>query len=167
MYLTRSRTPDTVVNDVEGVVNDINNVDVNKTFSFPINVNKQFNLASANVVCSPLPDVSLSADAAVNATGAVTLGVVTFSLSAGLNADLGAQLTLKATTSGSIFDSGDIQLFSAGIPGLDIPEYVYVNICSWYGSDMAMTVSSNLVRPSQSTVAPRLTSVLSSTLSSV
>jgi hypothetical protein len=130
-----------VVHDVEGVVNDINNIDVNKTFSFPVNVNKQFNLVSANVVCAPLPDVSLSADAAVNATGAVSLGVVaagtiipvdvsTFSLSAGLNADLGAQLTFKATTSGSIFDSGEIQLFSAGIPGLDIPECVDIYKCS-------------------------------------
>jgi len=131
-----NKVKDTVanaINKVEETAEDLNNVDVNKTLSVPLNFDKSANLASANLDCQPLPPISLSADVKVGAHGAVTLGVVvagtiipinvdTFTLSAGLNADLTGDLKLKATSSGSLFDSGDVQLFSAGLPGLDIPD---------------------------------------------
>jgi hypothetical protein len=111
-------------------------VGINKTDTLPpIKVNKSFNLATANVNCGDLGTIKLSADVAVDSTANVAIGVVaggtiippklkTFSISGGLTADLGGTLKLTADATGAPFDTGKIQIFTIGIPGLDIPEYV-------------------------------------------
>jgi hypothetical protein len=119
----------------------LNHVDGSKSVSIPLNVDKTVNIATANLTCkSPLPPVSISAGVTIGAHGSMDLAVViagtlvppdvtTFSLSAGLNAELTGRLTLKATSSGSLFDSGEVELFNDGLPALSIPECVH-RFCS-------------------------------------
>jgi hypothetical protein len=119
---------------------DANDVNVNQTTIIPISLNRSFNLATANTACGDLGDIKASADVSINTNASVTLGVVaggtlvppqltSFSLSGGLNADLGGTLKLVADASGAPIDTGKIQIFSIGIPGLDIPEYVKAVQC--------------------------------------
>ncbi|KAJ6472874.1 hypothetical protein C8R47DRAFT_987651 [Mycena vitilis] len=98
---------------------------------------KTVSLFEQSLDCPPiiLTHFFLAAEASVNvdatAHAVVTVGVAAsgtivppkitdFSLLASLTADLTGQLQLKAELSGTL-DSGNIQLFQAGIPGLDFP----------------------------------------------
>ncbi|KAH9475749.1 hypothetical protein JR316_0011308 [Psilocybe cubensis] len=119
---------------VTGAVNDISslndfNVDKSTTLS-PVDVDKTFNLLDKSISCPPV-DASVKVDADTKAHAVASIGVAatgtilppevtSFSLIAGLNADLDGTIDLQATASGTL-DSGKIQLFEVGIPGLDFP----------------------------------------------
>lgn len=89
----------------------------------PIDVDKTFNLVTANADCGNLGDIELKVDAAVKAHADVSLGVVaagtiippkvsTFSLQAGLNADINGDITVGASASVSLI----ISLLMTDIP---------------------------------------------------
>ncbi|TFY68021.1 hypothetical protein EVG20_g3724 [Dentipellis fragilis] len=95
-----------------------------------VDVNKQANVLNANVDC---PDfkASLQASMDTKAHAQISLGVVAagtaippklteFGILVGLTGDIDATLTVNASAEGS-FDSGAIPIFSAGVPGLEIP----------------------------------------------
>ncbi|EPQ61342.1 hypothetical protein GLOTRDRAFT_54265 [Gloeophyllum trabeum ATCC 11539] len=97
----------------------------------PINVNKDFNLGSSSVSCKGF-DATFAADIDTSFNADVTYGVVaagtiippkisSFMLFANFDADIDGKLNLQASASG-ILDTGKVELFSVGIPGLDIPK---------------------------------------------
>jgi len=133
-----SDTASNAAGAIKGAANDANNVSVNKQTTLPpIDVQKSFPIVEADVQCGALGDIKLSVDADVKAHADVTIGVVaggtlvppkfdTFSLTSGLSGSLEGALKFKAGASGAPLDTGNIQLFTVGIPGLDIPDILEV-----------------------------------------
>jgi hypothetical protein len=120
---------------LSAAVNDVN-INKNKQLA-PIDVDKSFNIATADIDCDNIGKVQFKVDADIKAHAAVSLGVVaagtiippkvtTFSLTSGLNANVNGDITFAASASGSPVDTGEIQLFSVGIPGLDIPDVLQI-----------------------------------------
>lgn len=89
----------------------VNNVNVDKKKTLPhISVEKSFNLVNVQSDCGKIGDISLKVDVDVDAQADVSLGIVaagtiippkvkTFSLQAGLNADLKGDITVAASAS--------------------------------------------------------------------
>ncbi|TDL21134.1 hypothetical protein BD410DRAFT_868623 [Rickenella mellea] len=125
--------------DIKGLVKDIfsNSFDKNiRTTVPPIDINQKFPIFNTSTQCSGTSGASAAASVNINADAKVhaeiTLGVVasgtllppivdSFSLVAGLTANLDGTLNIDAALSGTL-DSGLIPLFETGIPGLEIPE---------------------------------------------
>jgi hypothetical protein len=108
---------------------------ISKNFDFdqgiPISLpEKTFSLGQKTLTCAPLPDISVQADAvvSVDAKAEFTVhvkGVLNplpnideMNLQASINGDVGGSLKFKSNLAGSI-DTGEITLFTAGLPGLD------------------------------------------------
>jgi len=128
----------------------LNNVDSNKSLNLPpVNVDKQFNLVDESISCPPVnARLKIDVDAKANALatiGAVVSGtlvppkidafaLITSGLDVSvicldskiifafvdLNAELDGTIDVQAGVTGTL-DSGKIQLFQVGIPGLDFP----------------------------------------------
>ncbi|KAF8988454.1 hypothetical protein BDQ17DRAFT_1257650 [Cyathus striatus] len=103
--------------------------------ALPFDVTKSAQLFNKNISCPPL-----SAGAIVNvnvdAHGTANIGVAAsgtfippkiedFAITATLSADLGGSINLNANVGGSL-DSGKIQIFEIGIPGLDFPDILTI-----------------------------------------
>jgi hypothetical protein len=92
----------------------INDVKVDKKKVLPpIDVNKSFNLITADVDCGKLGSAQMKVDADVKAHADISLGILaagtlippkvkTFSLQAGLNADINGAITVAASASVSV-----------------------------------------------------------------
>ncbi|KAF7297644.1 hypothetical protein MKEN_01387500 [Mycena kentingensis (nom. inval.)] len=118
---------------IEDAFKKFNSFDKEVTKSLPpLDIDKTFPLFDASIDCSE-PVVKASASANVNAKahavvslGASAVGTILppklseFGVFVGLDAALTGTLDLKASATGSI-DSGLIDIFSVGIPGLDFP----------------------------------------------
>ncbi|KAF9043202.1 hypothetical protein BJ165DRAFT_1529291 [Panaeolus papilionaceus] len=123
-----------LVDFVKGAVNAIKNlntfsVDKNQDLP-PINVDKAFNLVDQKVSCPPLT-ANLKVDVDAKANALVSIGLAAsgtivppkvndFSVITNLNAEIDGTLSLLAGVTGTA-DSGDLNLFQIGIPGLDVP----------------------------------------------
>ncbi|KAJ7708197.1 hypothetical protein B0H17DRAFT_1031883 [Mycena rosella] len=118
---------------IEDQFKKFNSFDSNVTKSLPpIDVDKSFPLFSQSISC-PAPAVSASVSASVDAKAhaVISLGMSAvgkiippslseFGVFVGLDADLSGSMQLTGSATGSI-DTGLIDVFSAGIPGLDFP----------------------------------------------
>jgi hypothetical protein len=128
--------------DVVDVAKDLNkfNQNDNKTLK-AITVDKKFDVFNANIDCPAVPpgkafSATLNADAQTKANAILTVGVVAtgtivppkldeFSIFAGMNADFDAALHIAAKASGEV-DSGPVNLFEIGVPGLDFPKILSI-----------------------------------------
>ncbi|KJA17632.1 hypothetical protein HYPSUDRAFT_205982 [Hypholoma sublateritium FD-334 SS-4] len=96
----------------------------------PFDIDKSFNLVNQNISCPPIDgQVKVDVDAkahAVASIGVAASGTIippvisSFAVITGLNANINGTLSLTADASGSI-DTGRVQLFEVGVPGLDFP----------------------------------------------
>lgn len=96
----------------------------------PIDINKDFPILDQNLSCSGF-SASVKADAVAKAHAVISIGAAAagtivppnlseFGLFIGMNATFDGTLNLAGSASGTA-DSGLIDLFSVGIPGLDFP----------------------------------------------
>ncbi|KAJ7474870.1 hypothetical protein FB451DRAFT_1246877 [Mycena latifolia] len=118
---------------IEDAFKKFNSFDKDVTKSLPpLDVDKSFPLFSQSISC-PAPAVSASVSASVDAKAhaVISLGMSAvgkiippslseFGVFVGLDADLSGTMQLTGSATGSI-DSGLIDVFSVGIPGLDFP----------------------------------------------
>ncbi|GLB45261.1 putative expressed protein [Lyophyllum shimeji] len=119
---------------VQGAFSNFNsfNQSVEKELK-PVDVSKNFPLFSKSISCAgpPAIDASVSAEIDAKAHAVITLGVAAagtivppklsdFGLFAGLDASLQGTLGLKGNLAATA-DSGQLTLFSVGIPGLEFP----------------------------------------------
>ncbi|KAJ7471656.1 hypothetical protein B0H11DRAFT_1729811 [Mycena galericulata] len=121
----------TFVSAISNAISNANTIDINKSQALPAaDFSKKASLFDQSVSCGPA-SASASVDVDATAHAVVTLGVAAtgtivppeitdFSLIASLTANLNGELDLTADLSGTL-DSGSIQLFQTGIPGLDFP----------------------------------------------
>ncbi|KAJ2912665.1 hypothetical protein MD484_g7761, partial [Candolleomyces efflorescens] len=112
-------------------IKKLNDVSLDKSVTLPpLNVDKTFNVLDQELSCPPIEarlklDVSAKANA-VAAIGVAAEGTIVppkiddFAVTATLNADLNGAVNLTGGLTGSI-DSGKINVFQVGIPGLDFP----------------------------------------------
>ncbi|KAH7097314.1 hypothetical protein BKA62DRAFT_643487 [Auriculariales sp. MPI-PUGE-AT-0066] len=117
--------------------------DVDKTFDLPpLKVNKAFNLLNRTFDCPAAAggvgltaSLDVSADVAVNIQSAFGISlegrilpfpkVTSFSLTATATGDAGATFDALASVTGT-FTTGDITLFQAGLPGLNVPGIINI-----------------------------------------
>ncbi|KAJ7770742.1 hypothetical protein B0H16DRAFT_1306404 [Mycena metata] len=126
---------------IEDAFKKFNDFDDSVTKSLPpIDVDKQFPVFSQSISCpSPAVSASVSVDVDAKAHAVITLGMSAvgqiippalseFGVFAGLDASMSGTMTLKGSATvgvpywniGSI-DSGSVNVFQTGIPGLDFP----------------------------------------------
>ncbi|KAJ7042175.1 hypothetical protein C8F04DRAFT_96447 [Mycena alexandri] len=118
---------------IENAFKKFNDFDDSVTKSLPpIDVDKQFPVFSQSISCpSPAVSASVSVDVDAKAHAVITLGMSAvgqiippklseFGVFAGLDASMSGTMTLKGSATGSI-DSGVVNVFQTGIPGLDFP----------------------------------------------
>ncbi|KAJ7087908.1 hypothetical protein B0H15DRAFT_736963, partial [Mycena belliarum] len=126
---------------IENAFKKFNSFDKDITKSLPpIDVDKSFPLFSQSISCpKPAVSASISADVNAKAHAVVSLGMSAvgkiippslseFGVFVGLDADLTGTMQLKGTATVSLLnllqgriDTGLVDVFSAGIPGLDFP----------------------------------------------
>jgi hypothetical protein len=133
-HLRRFKFPDLNIPKIPGLP-DIKIPEISKNFDFnkevPISLpEKTFSLGQKTLSCAPLPDISVQADAVVSVDAKADFtvhvkGVLDplpnideMNLQASINGDVGGSLKFKSDLAGSI-DTGEITLFTAGLPGLD------------------------------------------------
>ncbi|KAJ7673894.1 hypothetical protein DFH06DRAFT_1279635 [Mycena polygramma] len=118
---------------IENAFKKFNSFDKSVTKSLPpIDFDKTQNLFSQSIDCpAPAVKASVSVDVEAKAHAVVSLGMsavgtiippkmTAFGVFAGLDADLTGTMTFTGSASGSV-DSGLINVFEVGIPGLDFP----------------------------------------------
>ncbi|KAJ7150476.1 hypothetical protein C8R43DRAFT_494845 [Mycena crocata] len=118
---------------IENAFKKFNNFDKDITKDLPpIDVDKKLPLFSQSISCpAPAVSASISADVEAKAHAQVSIGMSAvgkiippslseFGVFVGLNADMSGTMLLKGSATGKI-DSGLIDVFSVGIPGLDFP----------------------------------------------
>ncbi|KAJ7143851.1 hypothetical protein C8R44DRAFT_759017 [Mycena epipterygia] len=114
---------------IEDQFKKFNSFDKDVTKSLPpLDVDKTFPLFSQSISCpSPAVSASVSANVEAKAHAVISLGMSAippslseFGVFVGMDADLTGTMDLTASATGSI-DSGLIDVFSVGIPGLDFP----------------------------------------------
>ncbi|KIM37638.1 hypothetical protein M413DRAFT_258841 [Hebeloma cylindrosporum] len=110
---------------------NLNNIDSKNSVKLPaVNVDKQFNLVDESISCPPV-NARLKIDVDAKAHALATIGVAvtgtmlppkidTFALLTNLNAELDGTINVQAGVTGTL-DSGKVQIFQVGIPGLDFP----------------------------------------------
>ncbi|KAJ7768943.1 hypothetical protein B0H16DRAFT_273726 [Mycena metata] len=127
---------ETAIAAATSAVGDLTAVNKTKTFSIkPVAFSKSANLFNTSLACGPVTGaISVDVAASANVQPALTftiLGTIvppdftTFKVGAGLSGSASGTVTVKADITGQI-DSGKIPLFSAGVPGLDIPGVITV-----------------------------------------
>lgn len=116
---------------IENAFNSFNSFDKTVIKNLlPIDISKDFPILDQSLSCSGF-SASVKADAVAKAHAVISIGVATagtivppnlseFGLFVGMEATLDGTLSLAGSASGTA-DSGLIDLFSVGIPGLDFP----------------------------------------------
>ncbi|KAI5116444.1 hypothetical protein M0805_008631 [Coniferiporia weirii] len=144
---SRLRSRDTGCGDLDSVItsafNSFESVSSSTTFqrnqtsdSIPFQLNQPFNVFNQTLVCSDDVQAKLSVDVIANVQGQLDLGVVaegtiippqinSFGVFASLSADLDGTLNFVTDLAGEL-DSGQIPLFTIGLPGLSIPDIVNI-----------------------------------------
>ncbi|KAF8988456.1 hypothetical protein BDQ17DRAFT_1257644 [Cyathus striatus] len=102
----------------------------NTSKTIPFDVTKSTQIFNKDISCPPLTagakvnvnvDTHGTANIGIAASGTILPPKVEdFAITASLSADLGGSINLNANVGGSL-DSGKIQIFEIGIPGLDFP----------------------------------------------
>ncbi|KAJ7171269.1 hypothetical protein C8R46DRAFT_866932, partial [Mycena filopes] len=118
---------------IENAFKKFNDFDDSVTKSLPpIDVDKQFPVFSQSITCpSPAVSAAISVDVDAKAHAVISLGMTAvgtiippkldqFGVFAGLDATMTGTMTLKGSATGKI-DSGVVNVFQTGIPGLDFP----------------------------------------------
>jgi hypothetical protein len=96
-------------------------------------VDKSLPLIDTDIQCGDLGDIKLKVGLDAKFTGTANLGVIasgtmvppaftSFTVTTSMSADLTGTATINAGITAGALDTGKIQLFTIGIPGLDIPE---------------------------------------------